>query len=71
MEHACQCIVYFARLDSPFREQSLKILSNLSRSGNSIEHLSKADAVNAACKLITNKDLGKNHTHNTSNEKLI
>lgn len=59
VEFGCHCIVYFARHDSPFREQSLKILSNLSRSGHSIEHLSKADAVNAACKLITHKDLSK------------
>lgn len=58
VEHSCHCIVYLARPDSPLRAVALRILSNLAKSVSaSTEYLSKADAITAACRLITHDGL--------------
>lgn len=51
-------IICFAKDVSPFRAQSLKILSNLSRSnGKHLFCTSDTDAVTTACRLITARSL--------------
>lgn len=58
VEHGCQCIVSFARPDSPLRGVALRILASLAKGVPAAdEHLSRADAITAACRLITHAGL--------------
>lgn len=59
-KHSTSCIITFTKDNSPFRAQSLKIVSKISKSnGKNVLCSCEADVVTTACDLITATELTK------------